>query len=189
VLGVIGATENMPGGRAVKPGDIVRASNGTTIEIVNTDAEGRLVLCDCLAYAVGQGAERIVDLATLTGAIVSALGRTHAGLMSNDDEWAAAIEEAGRAAGELVWRLPLHEDYAEAIKGRYADIVNVVETREAGSISAAEFLHRFVGDVPWAHLDIAGTAADNGRAYTQHGGAGWGVHLLVALARRLTAAG
>ncbi len=187
VLGVIGATENMPSGGAVKPGDIVRASNGTTIEIINTDAEGRLVLADCLAHAVAQGAERIVDLATLTGSIVGALGRSHAGVFSNDDAWAAAVQEAGVAAGEPVWRMPLHEDYAESIKGRYADIVNVIEHREAGSIAAAEFLHRFVGDVPWAHLDIAGTASDNGRAYTQHGGAGWGVHLLVALARRLNA--
>jgi leucyl aminopeptidase len=187
VLAVIGATENMPGGRAVKPGDIVRASNGTTIEIVNTDAEGRLVLADCLAHAVAQGAERIVDVATLTGAIVTTLGNSHAGLMSNDDAWAAAVQEAGRAAGEPVWRLPLHEDYAELIKGRYADIMNAVESRKAGSITAAEFLHRFVGDVPWAHLDIAGTAWDSGRAYTAQGGSGWGVHLLVALARRLAA--
>jgi len=185
VLGVIGATENMPSGRALKPGDIVRAANGTTIEIVNTDAEGRLVLADCLAHAVSLGAERIVDLATLTGAIVTALGDTHAGLMSNDDAWAAAIEEAGRAAGEPVWRLPLGEPYADLIKSRYADIMNAVESRKAGSVTAAEFLHRFVGDVPWAHLDIAGTAWDTGRPYAQHGGSGWGVHLLVALARRL----
>jgi leucyl aminopeptidase len=185
VLAIVGATENMPSGRAVKPGDIVRASNGTTIEIVNTDAEGRLVLADCLAHAVARGAERIVDLATLTGAIVTALGSSHAGLMSNDEAWAAAVEEAGRAAGEWVWRLPLHEDYAELIKGRYADIVNAVESRKAGSVTAAEFLHRFVGDVPWAHLDIAGTAWDTGRPYAAQGGSGWGVHLLVALARRL----
>ncbi len=185
VLAIVGATENLPSGRAVKPGDIVRASNGTTIEIINTDAEGRLVLADCLAHAVAQGAERIVDLATLTGAIVTTLGNGHAGLMSNDDAWAAAVEEAGRAAGELVWRLPLHEHYAELIKGRYADIVNAVESRKAGSITAAEFLHRFVGEVPWAHLDIAGTAYDSGRPYAAHGGSGWGVHLLVALARRL----
>jgi leucyl aminopeptidase len=185
VLGIVGATENMPGGRAVKPGDIVRAANGTTIEIVNTDAEGRLVLADCLAHAVALGAERIVDLATLTGAIVTALGDSHAGLMSNDDAWAAAVEEAGRVAGEPLWRLPLHSSYAELIRGRYADIVNAVESRKAGSITAAEFLHRFVGDVPWAHLDIAGTASDNGRAYAGRGGSGWGVHTLVALARRL----
>jgi leucyl aminopeptidase len=185
VLAVVGATENMPGGRAVKPGDIVRASNGTTIEIINTDAEGRLVLADCLAYAVSQGAERIVDLATLTGAIVTALGDSHAGLMANDDEWAAAVSAAADAAGEPLWRLPLHESYAELIRGRYADIINAVESRKAGSITAAEFLHRFVGDVPWAHLDIAGTAWDNGKPYAGRGGSGWGVHTLVALARRV----
>ncbi|HET6448436.1 MAG TPA: leucyl aminopeptidase [Conexibacter sp.] len=185
VLGVVGATENMPSSAAVKPGDIVRASNGTTIEIVNTDAEGRLVLADCLAYAVAQGAERIVDLATLTGAIVTALGDSHAGLMSNNDAWAAAVEEAAGVAGEPVWRLPLHDSYAELIKSRYADILNAVESRKAGSITAAEFLHRFVGDVPWAHIDIAGTAWDNGKPYAGKGGSGWGVHTLVALARRL----
>ena len=185
VLGIVGATENMPSGRAVKPGDIVRASNGTTIEIVNTDAEGRLVLADCLAYAVAQGAERIVDLATLTGAIVTALGDSHAGLLSNDDAWAAAVQEAANVAGEPVWRLPLHDSYADLIRSRYADILNAVESRKAGSITAAEFLHRFVGDVPWAHLDIAGTAWDNGKPYAGRGGSGWGVHTLVALARRL----
>jgi leucyl aminopeptidase len=185
VLAIVGATENMPSGRAVKPGDIVRALNGTTIEIVNTDAEGRLVLADCLAYAVSQGAERIVDLATLTGAIVTALGDSHAGVMSNDDDWCAAVQEAAQAAGEWLWRLPLHADYAELIKGRYADIVNAVESRKAGSVTAAEFLHRFVGDVPWAHIDIAGTAWDNGKPYAGQGGSGWGVHTLVALARRL----
>jgi leucyl aminopeptidase len=185
VLGVVGATENMPGRHALKPGDIVRALNGTTIEIVNTDAEGRLVLADCLAHAVALGAERIVDLATLTGAIVTALGDTHAGLMANDDAWAAAVTEAGRVAGEPVWRLPLHPEYAELIKSRYADIMNAVESRKAGSITAAEFLHRFVGDVPWVHLDIAGTAWDTGRTYAAKGGSGWGVHTLVALARRL----
>ncbi len=185
VLGIVGATENMPSSTAVKPGDIVRASNGTTIEIVNTDAEGRLVLADCLAYAVSQGAERIVDLATLTGAIVTALGDSHAGLMSNDDAWAAAVTEAASVAGEPVWRLPLHSSYADLIRSRYADILNAVESRKAGSITAAEFLHRFVGDVPWAHLDIAGTAWDTGKPYAGKGGSGWGVHTLVALARRL----
>jgi leucyl aminopeptidase len=185
VVAVIGATENMPSGRAVKPGDIVRASNGTTIEVVNTDAEGRLVLADCLAHAVNHGAQRIVDLATLTGAIVTTFGSSHAGLMSNDDAWAGAVEAAGRASGELVWRLPLHPDYADAIKGRYADVVNSTENRKAASITAAEFLRRFVGDVPWAHLDIAGTANDTGRAPTASGGSGYGVRLLVELARRL----
>jgi leucyl aminopeptidase len=189
VIAVIGATENMPSGHAVKPGDIVRARNGTTIEVNNTDAEGRLVLSDCLAWAVEQGAERLVDLATLTGAILVALGSTHAGLFANDDAWAAEVEAAARESGELVWRLPLHAEYAEMIKGRYADIVNATDARKAGSITAAEFLKRFVGDVPWAHVDIAGTAWDLDRPYARKGGSGFAVRLLVDLARRVAAAG
>ena len=187
VIAVVGATENLPSGHAMKPGDILTARNGTTIEVINTDAEGRLVLADCLHHAVEQGAERLVDLATLTGAIVSALGVTHAGLFSADDAWAAEVDAAGRRAGELYWRLPLHEEYAEAIKGRYADIVNAVENREAGSITAAEFLKRFTNDVPWAHLDIAGTADSNRKAYTPKGGSGFGVRTLVELARSAAA--
>ncbi|HEX7300363.1 MAG TPA: leucyl aminopeptidase [Solirubrobacteraceae bacterium] len=181
VLAVVGATENTISGSAMKPGDIVRSMTGVTIEVNNTDAEGRLVLCDCLAYAVAQGAERIVDLATLTGGIVTALGSTYAGLFATDEDWAAAVTAAGEAAGELVWRLPLHPEYDEQIKGRYADIVNS-ESRKAHPIQGAAFLRRFVGDVPWAHLDIAGTAHDNGRAYASKGGAGWGVRLLLELA-------
>jgi leucyl aminopeptidase len=183
VVSVIGATENMPSGHALKPGDIVRARTGTTIEIVNTDAEGRLVLADCLAHAVDAGAERIVDLATLTGAILTTFGKTYAGLLGSDDAWCAAVADAGSRTGEICWRLPLHEEYAKAIEGRYADIANAVEDRRAGSIVAAEFLRRFVGDVPWAHLDIAGTAWDLGRPYAAKGGSGWGVRLLVELAR------
>lgn len=183
VIAVVGATENLPSGHSMKPGDILTARNGTTIEVINTDAEGRLVLADCLHHAVELGAERLVDLATLTGAIVSALGVTHAGLFSDDDGWAAEVEAAGRRAGELYWRLPLHDEYAEAIKGRYADIVNAVENREAGSITAAEFLKRFTSGVPWAHLDIAGTADSNRKPYTPKGGAGFGVRTLVELAR------
>jgi leucyl aminopeptidase len=182
VLAVVAATENTISGSAMKPGDIVRAMTGTTIEVNNTDAEGRLVLCDCLAYAVEQGAERIVDVATLTGGIVTALGATYAGLFATDEDLAAAVTAAGAAAGELVWRMPLHAEYDEQIKGRYADIVNS-ESRKAHPIQGASFLKRFVGDVPWAHLDIAGTGHDNGRAYTAKGGAGWGVRLLVELAR------
>jgi leucyl aminopeptidase len=185
VVAVVGATENLPSGRSMKPGDIVRASNGTTVEINNTDAEGRLVLADCLVHAQAQGAERLVDIATLTGACVVALGATHAGLMSNDDAWADEVAAAARASGELAWRLPLHEEYAEAIKGRYADITNAVENRKAGPITAAEFLKRFAGDVPWAHLDIAGMAWDGGRAYAPNGGTGFGVRLLVQLARSM----
>jgi leucyl aminopeptidase len=180
---VVGATENLPSGHAVKPGDILRAKTGTTIEVINTDAEGRLVLSDCLAHAVELGAERLVDVATLTGAIVTTFGSTYAGLMGNDDEWCAELEAAGRRAGELLWRLPLHPEYAEAIGGRYADIMNAVENRKAASVTAAEFLKRFVGDVPWAHLDIAGVAWDNGKPYTGKGGAGFGVRLLIELAR------
>jgi leucyl aminopeptidase len=182
VVSVIGATENLLSGRSMKPGDIVRASTGTTIEIINTDAEGRMVLADCLAHAVAEGAERLVDLATLTGAIISALGSTHAGLMGTDDAWCEQVAEAGARSGEILWRLPLHSEYAEMIKGRYGDIVNAVENRKAGSITAAEFLRRFVGDVPWVHLDIAGVAWDGGKAYAAKGGNGYGVRLLVELA-------
>jgi leucyl aminopeptidase len=183
VVAVIGATENMPSGHALKPGDIVRARTGTTIEIINTDAEGRLVLADCLAHAVELGAERLVDFATLTGAIVTTFGDTHAGLFGTDDAWCEAVSAAGKRAGELVWRMPLHPDYAKAIEGRYADIVNAVETRKAGSIVAAEFLRKFAGDVPWAHVDMAGMGNDVGLPYAPKGGTGYGVRLLVDVAR------
>ena len=185
VVAVVGATENMPSGRAMKPGDVVRAANGKTIEIINTDAEGRLVLADCLTHAVNLGAERLVDIATLTGAIISALGNTHAGLVASDDDWAQQVQNAATSTGELVWRLPLHPDYAKALESETADLMNVNETRKAGSIVAAEFLRRFTGDVPWAHLDIAGTAWGAGRPYTPKGGSGFGVRLFVALARSL----
>jgi leucyl aminopeptidase len=175
----------MPGGAAMRPGDVLRAMDGTTVEVLNTDAEGRLVLADCLLRARELGAERLVDLATLTGAIVSALGSTHCGLMASDDAWAAEVEGAAGRSGELVWRLPLHPDYDELLKSQTADLVNVNEARKAGSIVAAQFLRRFTGDVPWAHLDIAGTAYETGRAYTPKGGTGFGVRLLAELARRL----
>jgi leucyl aminopeptidase len=182
VLAIVGSTENTINGSAMKPGDIVRAMTGTTIEINNTDAEGRLVLCDCLAYAVAQGAERIVDVATLTGGIVTALGSTYAGLFATDEDLAAAVTAAGEAAGEIVWRMPLHAEYDEQMKGRYADLTNS-DGRKAHPIQGASFLKRFVGDVPWAHLDIAGTGHDNGRPYAAKGGSGWGVRLLLELAR------
>ena len=174
VAGIVGATENMPSGHSVKPGDIVRAKTGVTIEVNNTDAEGRMVLADCLAHAIDIGAERLVDLATLTGAMVVALGSTYAGLYSNDDDWAGEIVAAGDRTGEIVWRMPLHAEYAKAIEGRYGDIVNSPADRGAGSATAAEFLKRFVGDVPWAHLDIAGTAYDLGRPYALQGRRGLG---------------
>ena len=184
LVAVIGATENLPSGRSMKPGDILRARNGTTIEIINTDAEGRLVLADCLTHAIEQGAERLVDLATLTGAIVTTLGTTYAGLMGTDDDWCEEVSAAGRRAGEILWRLPLHPEYAELIKGTYGDILNAVENRRAASVTAAEFLRRFVGDVPWTHLDIAGVAWDTNKAYAPKGGTGYGVRLLVELAQR-----
>ncbi|HST32340.1 MAG TPA: leucyl aminopeptidase [Solirubrobacteraceae bacterium] len=183
LVAVIGATENLPGGRSVKPGDIVTAANGKTIEVNNTDAEGRLVLADCLCHAVGEGAERIVDLATLTGAVIVALGSTYAGLMSNDDQLAERISGAGERTGEIVWRLPLHEEYEELIKGTYGDLDNAPEARKAGTIIGATFLSNFVGDTPWAHLDIAGSAWDLGRPYVGKGASGYGVRLLVELAR------
>jgi leucyl aminopeptidase len=185
-VAVVGATENLPSGRAVKPGDIVTAANGKTIEVNNTDAEGRLVLADCLHHAVTLGAERIVDLATLTGAVIVALGSTYAGLMGNDDEWAQRITAAGERSGEIVWRLPLHEEYDELIKGKYGDLDNAPEARKAGTIVGAAFLANFVGETPWAHLDIAGSAWDLGRAYAAKGASGYGVRLLVELARSYT---
>jgi leucyl aminopeptidase len=183
LVAVVGATENLPSGHAVKPGDIVTASNGRTIEVNNTDAEGRLVLADCLCHAVGEGAERIIDLATLTGAVIVALGSTYAGLMSNDDALAEQVTAAGQRSGEIVWRLPLHAEYDELIKGTYGDFDNAPEGRKAGTIVGATFLSNFVAGVPWVHLDIAGSAWELGRAYAPKGAAGFGVRLLVELAR------
>ena len=183
IVGVVGATENLPSGNSVKPGDIVTASNGKTIEVNNTDAEGRLVLADCLCHAISLGAEQVVDLATLTGAVIIALGSTYAGLIANDDELAAEVTQAGERSGEIVWRLPLHEEYHELVKGKYADLDNAPEGRKAGTITGATFLSNFVGETPWAHLDIAGSAWDLGRAYVGKGASGYGVRLLVDLAR------
>jgi leucyl aminopeptidase len=183
LVAVVGATENLPSGRSAKPGDIVVAANGKTIEINNTDAEGRLVLADCLCHAVAEGAERIVDLATLTGAVIVALGSTYAGLMSNDDELSERITAAGESTGEIVWRLPLHEEYDELIKGQYGDLDNAPEARKAGTIVGGAFLSNFVGDTPWAHLDIAGSAWDLDRPYVGKGASGYGVRLLVELAK------
>ena len=183
LVAVVGATENLPSGRSVKPGDVVTAANGKTIEVNNTDAEGRLVLADCLCRAIELGAERIVDLATLTGAVIVALGSTYSGLMTNDNELAARISQAGETTGEIVWRLPLHEEYDELIKGAYADLDNAPEARKAGTIVGGAFLQNFVGQTPWAHLDIAGSAWDLGRAYVGKGASGYGVRLLVELAR------
>jgi len=184
LLAVCPATENMPSGTAIKPGDVITQYSGKTVEVNNTDAEGRLILADALAYAAELGAERLVDIATLTGAVTIALGSTFAGLVANDDELAAAIVRAGEATGELAWRLPLHPEYKELMKGTVADLSNLGKKRKAGTITAASFLEEFVGEVPWAHLDIAGSAWDIGREYVGNGANGFGVRLLVELARQ-----
>jgi leucyl aminopeptidase len=186
LIAVVPTTENMPSGTAIKPGDVITQYNGVTVEVNNTDAEGRLILADALAYAVEQGAERIVDLATLTGAVEVALGSTYAGLISNDDALAAKVTEAGEETGELVWRLPLHPEYKELMKGTVADLSNLGKKRKAGTITAASFLEEFVGETPWAHLDIAGTSWDVGREYVGSDASGFGVRLLVSLARHVS---
>jgi leucyl aminopeptidase len=187
LIAVVPSTENMPSGTAIKPGDIITQYSGKTVEINNTDAEGRLILADALAYAIEQGADRVVDIATLTGAVMIALGSTYAAVISNDDDLAGEIEEVGSETGELVWRLPLHPEYTALMKGTVADLTNAAAKRKAGTLSAAGFLEEFVGDTPWAHLDIAGTAWDVGRAYTGSDASGYGVRLLTGLARSLSA--
>jgi leucyl aminopeptidase len=181
---VVPSTENMPSGHAVKPGDIVTALNGKTIEVNNTDAEGRLILADALCYAVEQGAERIVDIATLTGGVLVALGHTHAGLWSNDDDWFAAVSAASDATGEIGWRMPLHPEYLELTKGSVADLQNASDQRVAVSNYAAEFLRQFVDERPWVHVDIAGTAWGMTRNYVGKGASGFGTRMLIELARR-----
>jgi leucyl aminopeptidase len=183
LISIVPATENMPSGTATKPGDIVTALNGKTIEVNNTDAEGRLILADALSYCVELGAERIINLATLTGAIIVALGSTYAGLFGNDDDWCAQVQAAADATGELGHRLPLHPEYAELIKGKFADITNAPASRKGSSITAAEFLKNFVGETPWVHADIAGTAWDLDRPYVGNGASGFGVRMLIELAR------
>jgi leucyl aminopeptidase len=185
ILAVIPSTENMPSGTAIKPGDIITQLNGKTVEVNNTDAEGRLILADALAYSVELGADRIVDLATLTGAVLIALGSTYAALISNDDAFAAEVQAAAERTGELAWRLPLHPEYKELTKGTAADLTNAAAKRKAGTIYAGSFLEEFVGGKPWVHLDIAGTAWDVGREYVGKGPTGYGVRLLVDLARSL----
>jgi leucyl aminopeptidase len=181
---VVPSTENMPSGSAMKPGDIVTAMNGKTIEVNNTDAEGRLILADALAYAIDQGAERVVDLATLTGAVLIALGHTYAGLWSNDDPWFELVSDAGSASGEIGWRMPLHPEYFDLTKGTVADLQNAAEARVAQSNYAAEFLHQFVGETPWVHVDIAGTAWGMTRNYVGKGANGFGTRMLIELASR-----
>jgi leucyl aminopeptidase len=187
LIAVVPSTENMPSGTAVKPGDVITQYNGKTVEVNNTDAEGRLILADALAYAVELGAERVVDIATLTGAVVIALGSSFAAVIGNDDTLTAEVIAAGETTGELTWRLPLHPEFKAMMKGTFADLSNLASKREAGTITAASFLEEFVDDTPWAHIDIAGTAWDVGREYTGKDASGYGVRLLVELARRQAA--
>jgi leucyl aminopeptidase len=163
VIGLVPTCENMPDGRAVKPGDIVTSLSGQTIEILNTDAEGRLILCDALTYAERFKPRAVIDIATLTGACVVALGHVRSGLFASDDDLAQALLDAGDAALDPCWRLPLDDEYAEGLKSNFADVANVAG-RAGGAVNAAKFLQRFAGKYPWAHLDVAGTAWKSGAA-------------------------
>jgi leucyl aminopeptidase len=176
VIGLIPACDNMPSGRAIKPSDVVTSMSGQTIEILNTDAEGRLILCDALSYAERFKPRAVVDIATLTGACVIALGAVRHGLFATDEDVANALLQAGEASGDLCWRMPLDEEYAEGLKSNFADMANVAG-RAGGSITAAKFLQRFTKAYPWAHLDIAGTAWKSGAA---KGATGRPVPLLVS---------
>jgi leucyl aminopeptidase len=179
-VGVVGLVENMPGGNAQRPGDIVKAYNGKTIEVLNTDAEGRLVLADALSFTEKKFKPKfIIDLATLTGAIIVALGEEYAGLFSNNDELSDKIFKSGEKVNEKVWRLPLHKNYDKLMDSQIADIQNINYSGGAGSITAAQFLQRFVEKTPWAHLDIAGMAFSKKAENLNPGGAtGFGVRLL-----------
>ncbi|MBZ0214986.1 MAG: hypothetical protein K8F25_00395, partial [Fimbriimonadaceae bacterium] len=178
-VGVIGLVENMPAGNAMRPGDIVTSMSGQTIEVLNTDAEGRLVLADALWYTQKKYKPRMtIDLATLTGAILVALGQEYAGLFSNDDELSKRLSDAGIATGEKVWRLPMDAKYDKMIDTKNADMKNI-GGRYGGSITAAQFLKRYVDDTPWAHLDIAGTAMNSPKTDINHSwSSGFGVRLL-----------
>jgi leucyl aminopeptidase len=175
VVGLIPSCENLLNGRAVKPGDVVTSMSGQTIEILNTDAEGRLVLCDALTYAERFKPQAVVDIATLTGACVVALGSVRSGLFSTQDSLGSALFAAGETSQDLCWRLPLDDDYAEGLKTNFADVANVAG-RAGGAITAAKFLQRFADKFPWAHLDIAGTAWKSGAA---KGATGRPVSLLI----------
>ena len=178
VIGLVPASENLPSGRAVKPGDVVRSLSGKTIEVVNTDAEGRLVLADAITYAINQGATCIVDAATLTGACVVALGDSRAGVMGTDRSLIDDLVRAGEESGERIWQLPLDKEYGEIIRSDIADVKNV-GNRTAGSITAGYFLKHFAGTTPWAHMDIAGTAwTEKEKPYIAKGATGFGVRLM-----------
>ena len=178
-MAVIPCAENMPSGTAIKPGDVVTAMNGKTIEVINTDAEGRLILADGLTYAARNGATRIVEFSTLTGAMVVALGSVYAGLFGSDGDWTETVRAAAEATGDLAWPMPLHEGYRPLIRSAVADLSNAAKKREAGAVYAAMFLREFTEGVPWCHLDIAGAAMGSGAS------TGYGLRLIAELADRV----
>ncbi|MBT8354326.1 MAG: leucyl aminopeptidase, partial [Desulfofustis sp.] len=180
VVAIVPTTDNMSGSSAVKPGDVITHYNGVTSEVINTDAEGRLILADALAYGIEKySPDCVIDLATLTGAVIIGLGHHRSGLMSNNDVLADALSAAGEATGEKVWRLPLDQEYSEQLDSEVADVKNI-GGRAAGSITAGAYLKKFVGDTPWAHLDIAGTAWEfTKKSYIPKGPSGIGVRLLL----------
>jgi leucyl aminopeptidase len=187
-IAVVASTENMAGGGAYRPGDILTAMNGKTIEVINTDAEGRLVLADALCYAREQGATHLVDMATLTGAMVLAMGDLYAGVYGNDEGWRDEVVAAGNAAGDHSWPLPLHRRYRRYVSSNFADMKNASILREGSPALAAEFLREFAGDGPWAHVDLAGPAfvrRSRGDYISVQGGTGYGVRLIAELAARL----
>jgi leucyl aminopeptidase len=185
VVGYLPMTENMTGGRAMKLGDVLTMRNGKTVEVLNTDAEGRLILADALSYAAESNPSRILDLATLTGACMVALGTRYAGLFGNDDDWIRSIESASKSTGERTWRLPLDDDFLDALKSTVSDLKNV-GGKWGGAITAAKFLEQFVGETPWAHLDIAGPSWSDADSPTRDaGGTGCFVRTLVSLLEAL----
>jgi leucyl aminopeptidase len=182
VTALVPAAENMPGSRAQRPGDIVTSLSGKTVEVLNTDAEGRLLLADALAYAKQLGCTHLVDAATLTGAIVVALGHLNVGLFAGDDALAARVMDAACASGEKMWRMPVEDDYKEYLKSAFADLPNI-GGRWGGAVTAAMFLKEFADPAPWVHLDIAGTAwLDDGKPFLAKGPTGVGVRTMVRLA-------
>ena len=180
IIGAVGLVENMPDGNAQRPGDVVKSMSGQTIEVLNTDAEGRLVLADVLWYVKERYKPKLmIDLATLTGAIIVALGDRYAGMFSNDDKLVDQLYKSSKETNELVWRLPMDNEFDKLLNCPIADMKNITGTRGAGSITAAQFLKRFVGDIPWVHLDIAGvTWSKKGTDFSRPGGTGFGVRLL-----------
>ncbi|TDJ60724.1 MAG: leucyl aminopeptidase [Nitrospina sp.] len=188
VVGIVPATENMPGGSAIKPGDILTAADGQTIEVLNTDAEGRLILADALIYAQRYKPKVLIDLATLTGAVIMALGHVACAVVGTDSKLIQQLIQSGDATGERMWELPLYEEFEKAVKSDIADLKNIASKGVgAGTITGAAFLKPFTGDYPWAHLDIAGTAwTSNEKPYVPKGGSGYGVRLLIDYLKNLS---